>query len=420
MAALQLLAALVAAGLLALVLVHLRLAWPLLCRQTLAAAAGGGPLPGGWPSAEVILCLRGADPALRQLLQTLADQAYGGPWRLQVVVDSRQDSAWPVVEAALEALASSAQWQHASLETLANPAAAASRKCAALLQGFAALDPATEVVALVDGDAVIGSDWLAALVTGCRQPEVGAGSGHRWYAPAGGSPVGQVRAIWNAGALLLMTHLQVPWGGSLALRREVIANTGWADRLRSSLCEDTALLEPLQRAGWRFQPLPQLLSCDRQPLGWDELIGLWRWISRQLLLVRLHHPGWWWLALHAALTSLLPALALLLLLLPQLPAGSRALLLTALVATDLLWVGVLIGLSRALAQPQPERLVALPLWVALTQVVYGLATLRAATAHQVSWRGVSYTWQRSKGGWKVSVLQAPGAVLPRPRASWLR
>ena len=49
-------------------------------------------------AAEVVLCLRGADPSLAPALCALASQTYPGPWRLLVVVDSREDQAWSVAE----------------------------------------------------------------------------------------------------------------------------------------------------------------------------------------------------------------------------------------------------------------------------------------------------------------------------------
>ena len=78
-------------------------------------------LVGPAPPAEVVLCLRGADPSLAEALAALAAQTYPGPWRLLVVVDSRQDPAWPLAQhtiARLEA-AGQAGWQAARLTPLA-------------------------------------------------------------------------------------------------------------------------------------------------------------------------------------------------------------------------------------------------------------------------------------------------------------
>ncbi|MCP9804996.1 glycosyltransferase family 2 protein [Cyanobium sp. T1B-Tous] len=355
------------------------------------------------PPAEVVLCLRGADPSLAEALAALAAQTYPGPWRLLVVVDSLQDPAWTLAEHQIARLETGglARWQGARLIPLAGMPEAGSLKSASLRQAFGALHGATELVALVDADAVVAPGWLEALAAGCGQPGVGAVSGNRWYAPAQGSPAGMVRAIWNGGALVLMTLLGIPWGGSLAVRRPLIASTGWRDVLATSLCEDTALPAPLARSGWRYEFRPELIALDRD--DGIALRPLRRWISRQLLTARLHHPAWPLVALHGLGTWLLLLLALAALLLALLEGqlAAAGVLLAAVVAYELGCVALLLLIeavaSRALRPlaeglPRPGLAEAWRLlrWLPLAQWVYGLATLRAALARRVEWRGVHY------------------------------
>ena len=378
----------------------LTLAFALVVRQRLRRLPG---LAQPAPAAEVVLCLRGADPSLADALMALAGQTYPGPWRLLVVVDSRQDPAWPLAQhtiARLEA-AGQAGWQAARLTPLAARPAQGSLKSASLRQAFGELDAATELVALVDADAVVAPGWLAALAAGCGQDGVGAVSGNRWYAPEQGSGPGLVRAIWNGGALVLMTLLGIPWGGSLAVRRELIEPSGWRAALATSLCEDTALAAPLARSGWRYQFRPELIALDC-----DDSIALRplrRWISRQLLTARLHHPAWPLVALHG-LGSWLLLLAVLAALLVALCLGlwsAAAGLLAALLAYELGCVALLLLIEsvacrslRPLGRELPPQDLAhawqLLRWLPLAQWVYGLATLRASLARRVEWRGVHY------------------------------
>src|SRR5580658_9574379 len=51
------------------------------------------------PKAAVILCVRGNDPVLRDCVASLLDQDYPN-YEVQVVVDSRTDPGWEVVQAA--------------------------------------------------------------------------------------------------------------------------------------------------------------------------------------------------------------------------------------------------------------------------------------------------------------------------------
>ena len=46
-----------------------------------------------WPNAEVVLCLRGADKNLFCLLQSLSNQSYLGSWKLQIIIDSIEDTS---------------------------------------------------------------------------------------------------------------------------------------------------------------------------------------------------------------------------------------------------------------------------------------------------------------------------------------
>lgn len=349
-----------------------------------------------WPVAEVLLCLRGVDPALPDALAALAAQRYSSPWRLLVVVDSMRDPAWGMAEAALAQLAANGQasWQQARLIPLGAPPRLGSRKCGALRRGLRQLHSTTELVALVDADAVVRPDWLSQLAQGCGQPGVGAAGGNRWYLPAQRSGAGMVRAIWNGGALVLMTLLSIPWGGSLAIRRSLVDPSGWSRVLRRSLCEDTALTVPLRRSGWRFRFTPGLIAVDL-----DDSLRLQptlRWIARQLLMARLHHPGWPLVLLHGLGTTvlLLASLATVVALVLTGAWGAALWLLAALLLYELGCVALLLWIQElvAAAIPLPQRI---PwglwlCWLPLGQLVYGLAALRAQLARSVEWSGVTY------------------------------
>ena len=384
------------------------------------------------PSAEVVLCLRGVDPSLGPALAALGGQLYPGPWRLLVVVDSLEDPSWPVAEEVLSQLEASGQasWQGVRLIPLAARPESGSLKSASLRQAFGVLHPSTELVALVDADAVVAPGWLAALAAGCGQVGVGAVSGNRWYEPAQGglqgSGPGMVRAIWNGGALVLMTLLGIPWGGSLAIRRELIEPSGWRQVLATSLCEDTALPKPLARVGYSYQFRPELIALDRDDS--IRLRPLVRWIARQLLTARLHHRAWPLVALHGlgSLALLLACLVVVATLLLQGQPLAAGVLGASLVLYEfgcvalLLWIGRVAasglerlggglgsnespkGLARRVAKGF-EDVWRLLRWLPLAQLVYGMATVRAALAWRVEWRGVIYRVRR--GG--VAMVSGP-------------
>ncbi|MEI6829412.1 MAG: glycosyltransferase family 2 protein [Synechococcaceae cyanobacterium ELA445] len=365
-----------------------------------APQAGAFALEG--PTAEVVLCLRGVDPGLEVLLRQLARQRFS-PWRLRLVVDSREDPAWALAQRVVAAceLEGIATWRSVRIEWLSARPEKGSLKCAALRQAFLSLDLATQLVVLVDGDAAIDARWLASLATACWQEGVGAVSGNRWFAPAGDSLSGVVRALWGTGAIVLMSAFGIPWGGSLAIRRQAMEESGWLEVLRTSLCEDTALAAPLARAGWRhlFLPAAIAVETDEGP----RLGALVRWIGRQLLMARLHHPAWPLVALHGFATSALLTLVFLQLLAAGLMGRQDqfVLLLAALACYELgswalaAWIAritgrALAGRGKGLAPLTPQRLLGRLLLLPLTQLVYGWAMVRAALARRVEWRDITY------------------------------
>lgn len=359
---------------------------------------------------EVVLCLRGADAGLDQLLALLARQRYR-PWRLRLVVDSSADPAWPLVQRRVLALDADplTTWTEARIETLAARPRCGSLKGAALRQALLSLAADTEVVALIDADASIGEHWLATLVGACQGEGLGAVSGNRWYDPGADSVRGTVRALWATGAIVMMSAFAIPWGGTLAIRREVIDGSPWLELLRTSLCEDTALTRPLVQGGWRHRFVPQLISVETAE--GPPLLPLTRWIGRQLVMARLHHPGWPLVAAHGLATSLLLLLVSIQVLLAVGIArwDLLALALATLAGYELASLALAAWISRATARVlalagRPLRPWSARRWLwqllllPLTQLVYGWALLLAITARRVEWRGVIYRLGR-EGVW---------------------
>lgn len=364
-------------------------------------------LPVPAPTAEVVLCLRGADPSLVAALQALAAQTYPGPWRLLLIVDSLQDVAWSIAEQLIRELedAGNANWQTARMLTL-NKAQelglppSGSLKCLALRQAFDALDPTTDVVALVDADAVVGPHWLQFLSAGCFQPGVGAVWGNRWYLPESGTMTGQVRGIWNLGALVVMTLFGIPWGGTLAVRREVITSSSWKEMLKTSFGEDTTLPSALRSSGWSHQFRPELLVVDRNDT--ISLKDLAYWIRRQLFSARLHHRSWPAVLSHAVSTMVLltgTVCVLIIAALKQQWAIALNLLLM-LLAYEVVCVVLILLIRGAIRTTLPDKgdsehclsWCDIP-YLIVAQWVHGHAAVRAAVNHRITWSGIAYRWR---------------------------
>jgi hypothetical protein len=374
--------------------------------------------------AEVVLCLRGCDATLTEVFAALARQSHRS-WRLRVVVDSVDDPAWDAAHHAIsEHVAdAAASWHGHVVESLASRPVAGSLKCASLRQALRALAPDTQVIAVIDADAVVHADWLVTLVDECLRPGVGAVSGNRWYCPHRDAPAAIVRALWNAGAIVQMAAFGIPWGGSLAVRREALEASRWIDVIESTLCEDTALARPLARAGWAYRYLPTLTAIDR-----DDHVAfgpLTRWIARQLITARLHHPAWPLVAMHGIVTSLLLAVSAVAAPLawacggPRAAAALSAAFVTYEVVNVMLaaWIAAAIGSATAgavvtgtrAATGQPPahwsggRLLRWAAFVPATQCVYAAAMVWALLARTVEWRGVIYEFQTQGDTHRVTI-----------------
>ncbi len=348
-----------------------------------------------WPPVEVILCLRGADESLLPMLKAISRQDYLGDWRLQIVVDSPDDPSKMIVETFLAShrLSGSVRptWKDLKLQILAGRPLRGSLKCAALLQAFENLNDETVVVAFIDADAIVKPDWLSQLVQACLQPGIGAVSGNRWFVPERDTLLGWTRAVWNAGALVMMTILAIPWGGSLAVRREVIDAGSWKTLLEYSFCEDTGLLRPLRELGLRYVFRPELLIVDHQDgISLQALSG---WVSRQLLTARLHHPAWPLVALHGMGTTAL------------LFAGLFNGAWLALATYEIGCFVLLLWIESIAMQRSPRSLMGWARALFIGQIVDGWATLNAFLLRKVEWREVIYQvtdWPRG-----VAPLESP-------------
>ena len=122
------------------------------------------------------------------------------------------------------------------------------------------------------------------------------------------------------------------------------------------------------------------------------------WITRQLLMARLHHPAWPLVLLHGLGTSLLLLLALAfwLTLLLRVGVVPALLLGVALLVYELGCGLLLLWIQAEVARAIPLERLPLSLWLRwlpLAQLVYGLAALRAVLARRLEWSGVHYRLQ---------------------------
>jgi cellulose synthase/poly-beta-1,6-N-acetylglucosamine synthase-like glycosyltransferase len=355
------------------------------------------------PKAGVVLCVRGYDPVLQDCLRSLMAQDYP-QYRVEVVVDSEEDPAWNAVQKVIGEAGSS----HTRARVLVSRRPTCSLKCSALVQGVRGLDASHEVIAFIDSDVVPHRTWLRELVAPLADPRVGATTGNRWYAGPRRYFGSLARSAWNAAAVAQMSLFGMAWGGTMAIRRETIDKARLLEKWSRSFNDDIVLSEAVRSFGLRLHLCPALLLVrgDECPLG-----SVSSFVRRQLMHLRFYLRPWPVVAAFGVLSTWLPPLAVVLLLVSLgLGDGASASCCGVGIAgflglLILAYLSVETGVARVLRQHgrRVEALGFRVLWaVPLAVGVYAWALTSAMLNRTVSWRGVRY---RIHDRWRVELLE---------------
>ena len=251
------------------------------------------------PPAVVLLAMRGADPFLPACLKGLVEQNYPD-YDIKIIIDSEIDPAATVVTKFL----ADNECNNVEVHYLKDPLPSCSLKVSALIQVIEQLDTRYEIVTVLDADVITEPDWLRSLVTPLViNPESAASSGIRWFMPPERELGNMVRRHWNIGAIIQMYLFQIPWGGSLAIRRSFFEEGDLLEHWSHCLCEDTPLAGALVKTGRKLETVPEALMINRES---TTLSSATRFIGRKLLFAQLYHPRWFSVMLPGVLNATVP------------------------------------------------------------------------------------------------------------------
>jgi cellulose synthase/poly-beta-1,6-N-acetylglucosamine synthase-like glycosyltransferase len=347
------------------------------------------------PKTMVLFPLRGADPSLPRSLEKILTQNYPN-YRIRFIFDSAEDSALPLVEAALKKWGS----QHAEIKIMPEHFSTCALKCCAHYHGIADLDPSFEAVAVLDADTNPPNDWLKRLVEPLSDPQFFVATGLRWYIPHRANTGSLVRYLWNAAAVVQHDLYKIPWGGSLALRRELFTKSDLLERWKHSFTDDTPIPSAVRQVNGKIALVPSLFLVNRETCG---LRAFHRWVKRQMLLAKLYHPAWKAILGQAVLITL-PLLLLAGTFLAGLIVQDGRVALWSLIAFIFYWAGVfgtvpiiekaIRRIVRQNGEPvekwSPYRTILTFAMVPVTQGVYTSALFWLYFLHKVEWRGIEY------------------------------
>lgn len=348
--------------------------------------------PAEWtPKAAVVLCVRGYDPCLDACLEGLFKQDYPH-YVVHVVVDSLSDPAWPLL----------ARWQESAgrdrlrVSALRDRRKTCSLKCSSLVQAMDELLPDEEVVVMIDADVAPLPNWLSMLVKPLHDPTVGLSTGNRWFEPRPGMWGTSVRSCWNGGAVVQMLNFDVPWGGSLAMRRADVEKHRVVDNWARSFNDDVILGNIFSQADKRVHRVPEMLIINREDIALPQLV---EWVTRQCIHVKHYHRR----GQHIVILNLVLALMTMIhLILPPVLLFSGQAAAAGLLAAGLagyllnqialgIWIEVVAQNVLRRQQQTVARLGARLLWVLpVTHIVYCWSFAGSLFRRRLKWRGIWY------------------------------
>ncbi len=341
-------------------------------------------MQGDWPPVSVVMAVRGVDDRLAEGLWALTQLDYPS-YTVHIAVDHPDDPAAAIVAQHVAHHPKICQMYIAEA-----PQTSAGLKCDRLIQLLGQLPEAAHYVAFIDADVVPDEQWLRRLVAPLRAGSVGIASGNRWYIPATWGVAETVRVMWNAAAIVQMEWYLIPWGGSMAMRRECIELYALPMEWSRTFCEDTVLARLARQRGHRVSHVPDVIAIERGTTDWAHLGN---WHARQLLAVRLHHWSWPLVVVHALNGFVLSLLTLVLIAGLLCFAEQRAL--AILIGSYLFYSIVSIGLLQAVAcrHNRPFSLGYLAwCWLLLpvVQMFHAWGVLRSMGLHRIQWSQIDY------------------------------
>lgn len=237
------------------------------------------------PQVAVLLSLRGKDPWLEACLEGMARQVYR-PFQLVVILDSPEDPAMAVIQKFRKQFPECPT----EIQILQEHLTTCSLKCNSLIQAVNSLDASFEIVAFLDSDIIPHPHWLEELVRPFQDSQVDFTTGYRWFLPASGSCGSWVRYIWNVASYVHVYLHGILWGGSCAVRREVLERLNLAEAWKTALSDDVVMTEKARRERCRIAWVPADLMVSQEACT---LAFAYRWCSRQMLMIRLYSPVIW-------------------------------------------------------------------------------------------------------------------------------
>jgi ceramide glucosyltransferase len=244
--------------------------------------------PARYPSISVIRPIRGLDTEALQNIRAALDTGYPGPCETLFVLDDAHEPALALIRQAMLEATDAGRAVHARVLFSGRPPEGRTGKLNAMIVGLRAARG--ELVAFADSDIRPDREALRVLVrTLLSAPDYGAA-----FAPVMVSP--PPRTVGDAGYALMLNGLYSPafqyvahhnhgtmpfiMGQLMVFRREAIQAIGGLESAEGQLVDDMYLGERIAKAGLRNVVSPHAVPVIQQNLRLAEFLSIYvRWLT---------------------------------------------------------------------------------------------------------------------------------------------
>ena len=269
------------------------------------------------PKAAIIAPHYGWDAQTEESVKTLLHQDYAGEYSVFFVTHAIGDSDCDPSYTHLGKIVK--EHHHASVLLAPNVidnSLPRSQKVQNLITAIAELPDDIEIIAFVDADVTVREDWLRLLVEPLQDRRIGATVGARFYYPHTLNLPSLVEAIWvnfQIGAQGDHRFTMV-WGGSNAIRRNLISDANVLKRWENATIEDHNLTHAARDSKLKVHFVPDCVVITHTAnRTWRQVL---EFTNRQMIMTyRMGFSAHWALSL----VGLLPKAIIVLASIPLLP-----------------------------------------------------------------------------------------------------
>ena len=251
------------------------------------------------PKAAIIAPHYGWDAQTEESVKLLLSQDYAGEYEVFFVTHAIGDSSCDPSYSHLGRLAKERSHVRVLLApNVIDNSLPRSQKVQNLITTISELPNDVEIIAFVDADVVVREDWLRLLVEPLQDPRIGATVGARFYYPHTFNLPSLVEAIWvNFQIGVQGDHrFTMVWGGSNAIRRELISDANVLQRWENATIEDHNLTHAVRDSKLKVHFVPDCVVITHTAnRTWRQVL---EFTNRQMIMTyRMGFPAHWGLSL---------------------------------------------------------------------------------------------------------------------------